>query len=580
MADSYWHRVVPLMRANSAATASPLTLGTSGDTLRAVLILAALAIASRAEFFGNPILDSDEGFYLLVGQRMLHGAVPYVDIWDRKPVGLFLLYAAMRALGGDGVLAYQLVGTVFAFATALLITLLARQFTNLFGAVAAGAAYLIWLTLGSAAGGQAELFYSLPVCAAALITMRGMQAAAPLRVGPRGAIAMLLIGIAAQIKYNALFEGIFFGCCWLVIAWRAGGRAMLGLYAILWILAAVLPTLLAGSWYAAHGQLDSFLFANFQSIWHRGSSSFLGLLQRLTDMAVIVVPLLACARSPSRVGNGPAAVPYRFTLCWLAASIVSVLAFGTYLEQYLLPILVPASAAAGLFFGGGSGRRAVTVLAVAGLLGQAKLCVTQLVQGSRRELVQITQHIDPSRCLYVYSGLSAIYRISGACIPTRFAFPSHLSRAREANAIGVDPVQEVDRVMYTLPGTVIVRSPYSGDENWAARDVLFRHLHHDYQRVFLGKLGWQTVEVYRLTKAANQDSAHVPGSSSDVSADCHTPAPTSQSVRQTDEAAVTKDLKLVERMLARTGRESGECWTARQAGAHVVAADLARSDAQ
>src|SRR3954463_7872291 len=83
----------------------------------AALLLALLAVVTRLQLFGDPIAGSDEGFYLLVGDRMLHGALPYVDIWDRKPFGLFLLFAGMRMLGGDGVLAYKLVATVAAFAS-------------------------------------------------------------------------------------------------------------------------------------------------------------------------------------------------------------------------------------------------------------------------------------------------------------------------------------------------------------------------------------------------------------------------------------------------------------------------------
>ena len=64
--------------------------------------------------FGNPVIHVDEQFYLLVGDRMLQGELPYVDIWDSKPVGLFLIYAAIRMLGGEGIYQYQIVATLFA----------------------------------------------------------------------------------------------------------------------------------------------------------------------------------------------------------------------------------------------------------------------------------------------------------------------------------------------------------------------------------------------------------------------------------------------------------------------------------
>ncbi|MGI8366235.1 hypothetical protein ACRYSN_13930, partial [Sphingomonas paucimobilis] len=100
-----------MMRTHSVAR-SPLPLA---------LFLLLVAVLLRAHDFGNPVIHVDEQYYLLVGDRMLHGAWPYIDLWDRKPVGLFALFAAMRLLPGDGILAYQLTATLFAAATAFLI---------------------------------------------------------------------------------------------------------------------------------------------------------------------------------------------------------------------------------------------------------------------------------------------------------------------------------------------------------------------------------------------------------------------------------------------------------------------------
>ena len=132
------------------------------------LFFMAVAIAIRARDFGNPVIHVDEQYYLLVGDRMVHGAIPYLDIWDRKPVGLFLLYAAMRLLPGDGVIAYQLVASLFATATAYLVWRAAlRTGASRTGALAAGAAYLIWLELLGGRGGQSPVFYNLFVAGAA-----------------------------------------------------------------------------------------------------------------------------------------------------------------------------------------------------------------------------------------------------------------------------------------------------------------------------------------------------------------------------------------------------------------------------
>ncbi|MDE0878797.1 MAG: hypothetical protein OSB00_09060, partial [Sphingomonas bacterium] len=115
-----------------------------GDSV-SLLLLLLVAVAARFATFGNPVIGFDEQFYLLVGDRMLDGAVPFVDIFDRKPIGLFLLYAAIRLLGGDGFLAYKLVALLFVVGTAFAIFLIARRRTGSIGALAAAALYICWL---------------------------------------------------------------------------------------------------------------------------------------------------------------------------------------------------------------------------------------------------------------------------------------------------------------------------------------------------------------------------------------------------------------------------------------------------
>ncbi len=65
--------------------ARQLEAPTRGTMLRAFFGFLAVALLIRGPTFGYPLLHIDEQFYLLVGDRMLHGALPYVDIWDRKP---------------------------------------------------------------------------------------------------------------------------------------------------------------------------------------------------------------------------------------------------------------------------------------------------------------------------------------------------------------------------------------------------------------------------------------------------------------------------------------------------------------
>ena len=234
-----------------------------------VLLLTLVAVVARAQTFGNPVIGFDEQFYLVVGDRMIHGAVPFVDIFDRKPIGLFLIYAGIRLLGGEGTIQYQAVALMFVVATATLVHRYARRIAPPAGALAAAVAYILWLDFLEGEGGQAPVFFNLPMIVAAMLAARAWESKGR-DLARLGAAAMLVTGVAMQIKYTALFEGVFFGLALLWTGWRArvGPLRLLGM-AALWVGAAVAPTALAWGVYAAMGQGPAFFFANFVSMFGR-----------------------------------------------------------------------------------------------------------------------------------------------------------------------------------------------------------------------------------------------------------------------------------------------------------------------
>ncbi len=300
----------------------------------AVLLLAAFAI--RSGQFGNPLIHVDENFYLLVGDRMLHGALPYVDIWDRKPVGLFLLFAAIRLLGGDGIVQYQVVATLCAAATAFVIARMAAPMAGLKAATVAGVVYLLLLGLVGGTGGQAPVFYNLLVAGAAWATLivSTRPGVSPGQIRRHGLIATGLIGLAMQIKYTAVFEGVFLGVSLMWAFWRCSEwLSHLAIDTALWIGLALAPTLAALARYACLGHTEAFLYANFLSIGDRSGASPDELLYRLSKawkalhIPLFAVVLAAVLEPWRRFTAGPAT--FGFALIWPAAAVGGYLVFGT-----------------------------------------------------------------------------------------------------------------------------------------------------------------------------------------------------------------------------------------------------------
>lgn len=74
----------------------------------------------------------DSGVFLYVGWRILHGDVPYLDVWDHKPPLIFLINAFGLLIGGGSIWGVWLVELILLFFAALLgFTLIKRYLGSL-----------------------------------------------------------------------------------------------------------------------------------------------------------------------------------------------------------------------------------------------------------------------------------------------------------------------------------------------------------------------------------------------------------------------------------------------------------------
>lgn len=443
-------------------------------------LLALMVIVARAQTFGDPVLGFDEQYYLLVADRMLHGALPYVDIWDRKPIGLFLIYAGAIWPGGDPFLDYKLLAAGFVWATAAVIYSAALPTAGRGGAVMAALIYVVWLNFMEGEGGQAPVFYNLPVVLAAWLTRS--VASHRSRWVLRGSMAMLLVGLAIQIKSTVVFEGVFFGLALLLAQIRADGiTPRLWQRGAMWMACALAPSALVFAFYAAIGHANDFLFANVLSIFGRVADP---LLERLLGLGVIVVILLPLGLLAVREWQRGRVL--RFWHVWTIAAALAMFVTGSFLSPaYAMPLLAPLCLSASAWFG--RARRGLLVggvLVALGLVG-GLLVVRQVMigKGGRDEAMRVAEAARPTHgCIWVYDGYPALYLLTHSCVPTKWAFPGHLNTADEASeqAIGVDPQAEVARILATRPEVIVDNAPAYRLGNPATRTLLTRELARHY----------------------------------------------------------------------------------------------------
>lgn len=427
-----------------------------------LVILLAIAFALRAYTFGDPNLFIDEAFYFAAGNAMHHGALPYVDVWDRKPFGLFALYWLIAGFSSSPA-AYQIAATLFAALTAWMIGRIVRLWSAWPGALGAGIAYLFLLAPFQGFGGQAPVFYNLFIAIAAWLVIRSAPQLARGEAGHAIPLAMLSAGLAITIKTTALFEAAFLGL--YALAMLPGSLRLRRGAA--WALIGAAPTLAIMAGYALAGHWSEFwqamTGANLSAErWDAYSAQI-----RFRLMLNALAPLLAVAAFGllDLRGKGLA----RFVLLWIGAALVGLAAFPYFHMHYALPLLVPLCVATGAFLA----RKWIGPIAL------VALCVLEFSRSpaidfahtaqSRTAMERLATAIDRhdgGRGLLVYEGPPFLYTLTSQPFPSALAFPAHLYHAIERDVSHLDTLAEIKRVIAKRPGAVVMtEEPRDGPLN-------------------------------------------------------------------------------------------------------------------
>jgi hypothetical protein len=474
-------------------------------------LMVIVTLATRLTYFGHPASDYDEQLYSLIGSQMHNGLLPYVDLWDRKPFGLFLIYAFAHTLGGDGPVPYQLL----AFAACLLggwqVWRLGRHIVDSGTAALASSFYPIQMAVYSSHSGQSEIFFTPVMMAMAQLLLAAEQR--PDTIARKYCLtAMALGGIALQIKYTVLFQCLFFGVCALYILHRKG-RSTRQLLAdsVLFGVVGVAPTALVAAYFALQGGLSEFIFANFQSILLRESMPLSMTWQRqLTFAAPLIAITAASLIYVSRIRIGSATRGWWLALVWLSSSIAGLVMVRTIYPYYYAALVPPIILLSMPLF---DRSKAHGLIIWAVLLGGRLIMFDPpakfaAAKNERASLARITSELTPfvgprTNCLFVFDGPTALYRLTGSGLPTRFIYPDHLNNALEANALPVRPEQEVSRVFANRPGAVVTSPDALTLQNAKTMALVSRELATHYRS--LGETVFQGRRLSLYVRTADND---------------------------------------------------------------------------
>ena len=142
----------------------------------------------------------DQATFLVLGDGLLHGQLPYRDLWDIKPPGIYVIYALIAKCFGPVMWSVGLVDIFWVLAISCCIYRFAERQVGPAAAVVAMVLNASWHSqAGYVNALQTETFVMLLVFAGYFLAMAQSR-----RSGLRLFAAGLLLGAAFWLKYNAL----------------------------------------------------------------------------------------------------------------------------------------------------------------------------------------------------------------------------------------------------------------------------------------------------------------------------------------------------------------------------------------
>ncbi|GCL58834.1 ArnT family glycosyltransferase [Microcystis aeruginosa] len=158
-------------------------------------------IILRAPNLFPSVINWDESTFILMGQSVLDGHLPYLELWDNKPPLLFFIFALFIGIGGKNIVWIRVAGSLFLGISAFFV----YKTGELIGTVSTGLiAAIIFIIMTGELGGKAimsEVIAAVPLTAAFWLMIRSSD-------NPRSRFYFLLgilLAMATLIRFNLAY---------------------------------------------------------------------------------------------------------------------------------------------------------------------------------------------------------------------------------------------------------------------------------------------------------------------------------------------------------------------------------------
>src|SRR5262249_22578011 len=162
------------------------------------LLLFFIATLIRLPWFFTYVIDWDESLFILVGQALSEGHLPYTVVWDNTPPLGFLFFSAAIRIFPDSLAFIRLAGAFAVSVSSFLLFFIAASFMSLLPAILSAALFIVAVSslISSGQAVMMEHIALMPLLGALLLIVNGPQSRSSyLFIG-------VLLGMATLIKLD------------------------------------------------------------------------------------------------------------------------------------------------------------------------------------------------------------------------------------------------------------------------------------------------------------------------------------------------------------------------------------------
>ena len=467
-----------------------------------------LSIVLRFPTFFQSVIDWDESLYILIGRSLKEGHLPYTEVWDHKPPGIYILFSLALMLFGNSMFAIRFISCIAVTVTCYFLYKTGKTFSKNSEKVGlvSGILYVIFSLTNGGISANTEIFFipfvtiafylliSSDVYPEKLIEYKSLRLFA---IG-------LVIGMGLLIKQLVIFD---FLAIIIILGMSLYSSRIRGTQSFItqiirsYILVAVgtiLPFFITVIYYLLNGDIEDFIYANFTANVLRSNLGFS--LDRFIKAIVVqtaqyfllwtglVLTLLYLAlfKEVAREERRKLIAG----VIWFILQFLGVCYTRDFWSHYFLQVLpslcflssfiivkviYPESKPYKRSRNGDLGTLifgfALSLYFVLrSIIKTGEIIYFQYVKGINNwgdptavVADYVKERVSRKDYIYVVDDQPIIYFLAQAKVPTKFVFPGHLLGEDFAKVAGVNSLQELNSIIQKKPVYILKRGKNVSD---------------------------------------------------------------------------------------------------------------------